>query len=412
MSETAGAVKEDRSKISGVIYNFGWLASIATVIGTLFSAYVYFSEKKSKEIKLSLLESSAFLQSQRGVDQNIAITIGERRVDDAWYHRFRYDNTGRLPVKKEEIEDVTRVWFGDLEILSVSISSRSPRNLQSEVKIKDNTIQIVHGLMNPQDFIEFDIIATRPIGSDLSCSFRISEIKECLFENKASRRNANFLTLFQINPYLTATIVVSLMLMTLAAASGMAAIVGSAVWRWAKYLHLRQATSIEGILAKIGINDSARELFEWKSLRNPDQSEYRRRAISAETLSEQAPNACGNSVDEPNIGTEGSGRTFGEILVEGRRRPVSREEYQLALELLDAFLIHKGIFAGVRFSRFDRDSSYTIDLEKKIVTVIAKSKSKFEKEDILFGGPVLLLCLANLFILGGPFRTLYYQFFP
>jgi hypothetical protein len=70
------------------------VAAVITVVGVLFTMTVYFYDKKTKEIRIVLLDSTAFFQNKIDFGPSISVNVGGQKVDQLWYSRVRYENSG------------------------------------------------------------------------------------------------------------------------------------------------------------------------------------------------------------------------------------------------------------------------------------------------------------------------------
>jgi hypothetical protein len=228
------------------------LIATFTIAGVAFSAYIYFHDLRYKEIRVALLESTPFFQNKIDFARSMSVNVGDRRVENLWYAKLRYENSGRTPVRKDEIESKSRITFSDAEVISASVSEKKPSNLDITANKLSDSLELIHGLLNPSDYVVFDVLLATTKSPTVTCSYRISDIKDCLFVNASQSPKEAYLVGAKINENIASFLILAANAFLMIFFLFVLVTIVRAVVGLVRYLRWRyEAKSLEEVITKL-----------------------------------------------------------------------------------------------------------------------------------------------------------------
>lgn len=135
--------------------------AISLIISILSIAVpTYFSIEQSKEKSLSIIEKSrqAFFEKSVNAPTELSLQLNGRPVKTPWALTLSYENSGRIPVLRNEIESPIEIKFRNSNIIDAQIINKSPSNIAATIIKTQKSIQIAQGLLNPGDKIQISIL--------------------------------------------------------------------------------------------------------------------------------------------------------------------------------------------------------------------------------------------------------------
>lgn len=176
------------TKIWSVISIIIALIGIIAPIG-----YNYYKEQNNLE--LNVLSEISLLKDDPIFD-DLNILYKNKNIKDLYKYQMLIINSGNIPIDKKDIKIYPKLIFNNTaEILNVTISKLSPSNIMLNKVIKRNEVSFEFELLNPGDYIKFNIYLTgEKIGLPTANS-RIKNIKNIKVNNKinqAIESNNNF----------------------------------------------------------------------------------------------------------------------------------------------------------------------------------------------------------------------------
>jgi hypothetical protein len=107
----------------------------------------------------------------------ITIKYGSRDISNLGKLSGRIINTGNAPIERRDIEEPVSLTFSAGEILEFYVTETAPEGISASAVHKGRVVNIVHGLLNPGDWIGYEVLVDGPADWP-EASFRISGIKE------------------------------------------------------------------------------------------------------------------------------------------------------------------------------------------------------------------------------------------
>lgn len=163
------------------------MAAAGLIISILSIAVpTYFTIEQSKEKSLSITEKSrqAFFNNSVNTPTDLSLQLNGRPVKTPWVLTLSYENTGKIPVLKNDIESPVKVIFRNSNIVDAQIIGKSPGNIFATIAKSTKSIQIAHGLLNPGDKIQISILLDG-IGETPLIDGRVSDIPAVLYNKYA-----------------------------------------------------------------------------------------------------------------------------------------------------------------------------------------------------------------------------------
>jgi hypothetical protein len=359
------------------------VVSVLTVVGVLFSVFIYFYDKKSRDIRVVILDSAAFLQNRADFGKAVSVNVGDKKVEQLWYVRLRYENFGKLPIKKDEIETSTHIRFAGSEVLTVSVADRRPENLGLTITNATDSIELIHGLMNPGDYAVLDILVSGPKIPNVTCDYRIADIADCLVKDESAASREVYVVGMKVNDNLALLAVSFAFLASLLASGVFAYVVGNTIYQWARKLRAKyRVKSIEEALALFGIDF-------WDGIKNLKLAETH----------------VFNFTLEPVIKLAGDrDSTISQLLDSARSQPVSDA---LAHEIQDG--ICQLVNNRTKYYLFSYQSKHPgkmVDFEEETIPFLISSRYRIDSTTVTIGLPLLILACNVAFVCAGPLRTL------
>ena len=132
------------------------LAGIAIITPIIWDMY-----QSRIDLQLQWLESSKLFAQPTNMEK-ISITYGGKQISVLSKHVFSLVNSGRTPIRKDDVLEPVKIRFEEgIELLEVKSAVTFPNNLDHSIWIdsKQNTINIDFELLNPDDYIRLEMFA-------------------------------------------------------------------------------------------------------------------------------------------------------------------------------------------------------------------------------------------------------------
>jgi hypothetical protein len=195
------------------------LKTISTIIAIpvgiigLLTTFGLVKREKFKALQWNYTAKSTVI-NRSAVGENIEILYRGRKLAQVSAVLGRLVNTGTLPIVTEDIKDDRWPSLSfDKNILSAEIKSKSHDDIKATVEIiGTNSLRIVHGLLNPGDFIEVQALFEGDVGGLTSCPplrYRIAGIENPMTGYPPSEANSRGPTYIKTPRYLTLGILMS-----------------------------------------------------------------------------------------------------------------------------------------------------------------------------------------------------------
>jgi hypothetical protein len=159
---------------------FTWLSTlvaIATVVGTVVALItLYLAAGPNKTLELRSISSLFLVAPDASGIPGFAISVNGASVKQPFQWTGDLVAGGREPIRASDIEQPVEIAFGAARVLSTSATAIQPIQLPGiRAESSENSVRIVHGLMNPGDRIRISVILDgRPLA--ISTSGRIAGV--------------------------------------------------------------------------------------------------------------------------------------------------------------------------------------------------------------------------------------------
>lgn len=163
-------------------YGDQWLqiGGLAIAVVTLIATVVLSIRSESvKELTITYLPKRPLMSMEAG-EANVGLEVrrGDVRISTPWLISGRIENTGNRPIEEHDIEAPARIKFDRARVVGVEIVQRSQDGLFGKAAIDGNDVIFLHKLLNPGDWMTFDVIFDGEPGTPPTASSRISGITQ------------------------------------------------------------------------------------------------------------------------------------------------------------------------------------------------------------------------------------------
>jgi hypothetical protein len=163
----------------------GWLIPVIIAIVALLPPMKDLLKKKS--LSYSVIESSKLIQNKGNFEEQTKIIIGENTFTNPYLSQLGIENTGGLPIKKDDFEMPITIKATSInkfiakKITSTNsylfnVAEKSPSNLDVQISKKNNTLTIEPLLLNSGDKIIIQFVSDEKLSFNVTS--RIAGIKE------------------------------------------------------------------------------------------------------------------------------------------------------------------------------------------------------------------------------------------
>lgn len=185
-------IKESEDKTSGNKSSwFEQLKSIVPIFGPLsfllaLATFIGFKPEKGKQLEWYYSSKSSLINTSAASSDKIAISYDGQKIRQLSVIAARLTNSGNLPIEAADVKDgafPTVTFPSGSAVIGAQIKNRLPPNLRADVIHGTNFVRVEHGLLNPSDFIEVQILLegeTGDIKTLPEASFRIAGITKAI----------------------------------------------------------------------------------------------------------------------------------------------------------------------------------------------------------------------------------------
>ncbi len=163
------------------------LIGVVTVLAT-----VYFSvrSERTKEITVKYLAKRPLLTLERGrPSAALEVRLGGSRIEAPWLLSGRLENSGNQPIEERDIEVSTKLSFSKGKVVRADIIQKNPQATFGQATAVGNLVTIEHKLLNPGDWINFDVLFDGE--PDIPLAFArisgISQVKQLVISSEPAR---------------------------------------------------------------------------------------------------------------------------------------------------------------------------------------------------------------------------------
>jgi len=160
--------------------------AIITLIMLLVSLSIPFWNWWSTRSEISIDQKTTTI-FQEPVDEELKILYGGKLINSLTKAIFVIENSGSLPIDKEDIKSPITIKINNAEILRASVSRVSPPNLEVKISNDIHNIKIEFPLLNPGEEIEIDVLADGDAQS-YQASARITNISSITTSSEKEKK--------------------------------------------------------------------------------------------------------------------------------------------------------------------------------------------------------------------------------
>jgi hypothetical protein len=137
-------------------------SAIAGVLAVILTILIIAMSRKTKELGYEIMENLPLIKIQRGVEDRIELLFDKKRVTDVSLVLFRIINSGKIPIIRDDFDKPIAITFGDsAKVLEASIEKEEPPNLEVKYSLRNNNMEILPALLNPNDSVTFRLLITQ-----------------------------------------------------------------------------------------------------------------------------------------------------------------------------------------------------------------------------------------------------------
>jgi hypothetical protein len=152
----------------------GLLVAVITLAVTVIFSL---RSENVKDLSIVYLPKRPLMSMEAGAaTAGLEVRYGNAHIDSPWLISGKLQNTGNLPIEEHDIEVPARMRFGGGRVVGAEVTQRSQVGLFGRVNVDGNDVVFTHKLLNPGDWIGFDIIFDGEPGLPVASS-RISGIR-------------------------------------------------------------------------------------------------------------------------------------------------------------------------------------------------------------------------------------------
>jgi len=130
------------------------VAIVALVITIFFSVRA----EHNKALTLKYFGERPLLSLQNHTSAQLAIMLGAERLQSPWLFSGRIENTGDQPIEAKDVESPLQLSFDQGRVVGAEIVDKSQPAINAKATHDVNSVTISHTLLNPGDWIGFDIL--------------------------------------------------------------------------------------------------------------------------------------------------------------------------------------------------------------------------------------------------------------
>ncbi len=151
----------------------GLITGVVAIVVTVFFSI---RSESTKELTVTYTPKRSLVARDTSTNARLEVRLGEIRIAAPWLVSGKIENTGNRPIEERDIEEPLRLSFSGGHVISAEIAQKSQRALFASAAASGNDVVITHKLLNPGDWIGFDVIFDGEPAMPPDLSFRISGI--------------------------------------------------------------------------------------------------------------------------------------------------------------------------------------------------------------------------------------------
>lgn len=132
---------------------------IAAIISVILAIFFFYQSEHNKELNIIYAPKRPLVSVEPlKTNPKLEVSIAGARVNMPWLVSARLENSGDQPVESKDVEAFPTLQFRDAKIVSAEIINKSDAGVFARMAISGDTVSIEHKLLNPGDWISFDVL--------------------------------------------------------------------------------------------------------------------------------------------------------------------------------------------------------------------------------------------------------------
>lgn len=391
---------------------------VATLLSVAVTLFIGFRSERNKSISLRYVGQRPLLAQEAQAQSRLRVTYDGRQVARPYMVSARLENTGKFPIEARDVEQPLTLRFAHAKVLSADISDRHPREIDAQVAHDTVAAVVTHKLLNPGDWIAFDVVLDGEPSFPVDASVRISGIPQMVQVSSTTHGPVFYPTLLSIP---RPVVYVSLLLASFLA--GTLVVVGVMGW-WSAIRAFttgqsfdqaakERASRLFGAELDLGIFGRADVAAMPSRLKALLQDLRLGPTLPLELIDDPAP--LRRTLDQgPDVlkAHDLDAHTAETLILTELRKQVPGAVAAAVYQYLPAPIDSP---ARARVRKLPFDEKRMADFCKKVQTAIqdfrfdlkpVRGWAAVDSEDLTFGGLALLFGIAAVLITGGVWRSL------
>ena len=151
-----------------------WVAALIGLGGLILAIQT----SESRELEVRFTAALSILNDRpESVDSSLTVTLSGDLVHNPRTIAGYLKNVGSAPIRAADIEAPVSMHLRGSRMLTAHVTRTVPPDLPAQINVRGDSVSVAHGLLNPGDTIEFEILADGPDGWP-AVSGRIAGIAE------------------------------------------------------------------------------------------------------------------------------------------------------------------------------------------------------------------------------------------
>lgn len=152
-----------------------WIAFATLFVAILAILYSHWTQQY-KSLEITYLHKAPIIETSSSFVLNL--TVNEELVTDPWIATIRIRNAGNMPIERRDIEQPLFFQFeNSYELIHFSVKETGPIPFSATAHLLENRLEIEHGLLNPKDWINVDLLFDGEPNLPLIANLRISGVR-------------------------------------------------------------------------------------------------------------------------------------------------------------------------------------------------------------------------------------------
>ena len=139
-----------------------WIQIIGLIVGIIaiaLTAYFSIRSERNKEVSVTYVAKRPLVSIDgTRTSTGLAISIDGNPVAEPWLVSGKLENSGSQPIEERDIETQATLFFSNAKIVAAEIVQKSQPGIYAAATFGGPEVIVHHKLLNPGDWIAFDIV--------------------------------------------------------------------------------------------------------------------------------------------------------------------------------------------------------------------------------------------------------------